>query len=239
MSESGTRQVTTWSLEQTAPEDLLDAPASGPGPADGPAGGPAGGPDPSDGLRIVRAEVPSAGFSGFLYREVGADVEWTERLPWTRQRWTEWLERPGVETWVAYQRGTPAGFIELDGATVDTSGRGAPPGATVEISYFGLLPGFRGMGIGRRLLAVGTRRAWELAERWSGRPPTARVWLHTCTKDGPHALRNYRRRGFRVFAEEVTLEPAPVPAPRTAAESAEQSTGPGASGASGSRPAPM
>lgn len=192
MSENATRTVTTWSLEQTAPGDLIDARPV----------------DDATGLRIVRSELPSVAFSRFLYSEVGQDVEWIDRLPWTREQWRLWLERPGVETWVAYERGTPAGYIELDGATEDTSGRGAPPGSTVEISYFGLLPEFRGRGIGGRLLAHGTRRAWDLADRWDGRPPTSRVWLHTCSKDGPYALGNYQGRGFRIFAKEVTRETA-------------------------------
>ncbi len=219
-SESATRTVTTWFLEQTASGDLLDVRA----------------PKEPAGLRIVRAEVPSPEFSRFLYGEVGADVEWTDRLPWPRERWREWLERPGVETWVAYERGTPAGYIELDGATADTSGRGSRPGTTVEISYFGLLPGFRGLGIGGRLLAYGTRRAWDMGERWSGRPPTARVWLHTCSKDGPYALRNYQRRGFRIFAKEVTKETtreaAKESGQETGKQAAEEGAGePGAEGA--------
>lgn len=69
----------------------------------------------------------------------------------------------------------------------------------MEITYFGLLPAFRGRRIGGHLLSVGTARAWDLAERWPGRPPTRRVWVHTCSDDGPHALDNYRRRGFRIF----------------------------------------
>lgn len=198
---SAMRTVTTWWLEQTAPDDLADVRT----------------PDGSPDLRIVRAGVPEPAFSRFLYSEVGADVEWVDRLPWTREQWREWLERPGTETWVAYERGTPAGFIELDGATEDTSGRRTRPGSTVEVAYFGLLPAFRGRGIGKRLLACGVRRAWDMAERWKGRPPTARVWVHTCSKDGPHALRNYQRRGFRIYAKEVTKEPFPAPAPGSAA----------------------
>jgi hypothetical protein len=30
------------------------------------------------------------------------------------------------------------------------------------------------------------------------------VWLHTCSLDGPHALANYRARGFEVYDEKVT-----------------------------------
>ncbi|MCH6163237.1 GNAT family N-acetyltransferase [Streptomyces marispadix] len=198
-------------MEQTAPEDLAGARI----------------PEEASGLRIMRAELPEPAFSRFLYGEVGRDVEWTDRLPWPRERWMEWLERPGVETWVAYERGTPAGYIELDGATRDTSGRGTRPGSTVEVSYFGLLPGFRGKGIGKHLLTYGVARAWDMAERWEGRKPTARVWLHTCSKDGPYALRNYQRRGFRVFAKEVTKEPVPVPpSARDGAEAEARPPGP-------------
>ncbi|MDO0925127.1 GNAT family N-acetyltransferase [Streptomyces sp. TG1A-8] len=180
--------VTTWSLEQTSPADLLPA------------------ADPGDGVRIVRAEVPSPEFSRFLYTSVGGDIHWTDRLGWSHARWREYLERPGVETWVAHDRGTPAGYVELE-----PQDEGA-----VEIVYFGLLPAFRGRRIGGHLLAYGTARAWDLAERWPGRTPTKRVWLHTCSKDGPHAMDNYLRRGFTLFDTEVEEEPevaAPGPWP--------------------------
>ena len=36
---------------------------------------------------------------------------------------------------------------------------------------------------------------------WAEKPE--RVWLHTCTLDHPHALRNYLRRGFLVVRKEV------------------------------------
>lgn len=174
--------VTTWSLEQTSPGDLR----------------PARIPDEASGIRTVRAEVPNPEFSRFLYTSVGGDITWTDRLPWPRARWEEFLDRPGVETWVAWERGTPAGFVEMEGQ----------PEGVVEISYFGLLPAFRGRGIGGHLLSQGAARAWDLASRWPGdREPTRRVWLHTCSKDGPHALDNYRRRGFRVFDTRTGDEP--------------------------------
>ncbi|GAA2247373.1 N-acetyltransferase [Streptomyces ruber] len=171
--------VTTWSLEQTSPADLL------------PAGPPAGD------VRVLRSEVPSPEFSRFLYASVGGDVRWTDRLPWTYARWREHLGRPGVETWVAYDRGTPAGYVEL----------AARDEGVVEIVYFGLLPAFRGRGIGGHLLSYGTARAWDLAGRWPGLAPTERVWLHTCSKDGEHAMANYLRRGFRLFDTSTAEEP--------------------------------
>lgn len=180
--------VTTWSLEQTSPADLAPTPE----------------PDMPDGLRIERAEVPSPELSRFLYTAVGGSISWTDRLPWPYERWQAYLERPGVETWVAYDRGTPAGYMELD----------PQDDGTVEIAYFGLLPAFQGRRLGGRLLSFGTARAWDLAERWPELTPTKRVWLHTCDKDGPYALANYERRGFRVFDTKTEDEPAvPTPGP--------------------------
>ncbi|MEU6770540.1 GNAT family N-acetyltransferase [Streptomyces sp. NPDC046759] len=180
--------VTTWSLEQTSPADLLPAAA------------------PEGDVRIVRAEVPSPEFSRFLYASVGGDIRWTDRLGWTYARWQEHLDRAGVETWVAYDRGTPAGYVEL----------GPQDEGVVEIVYFGLIPAFRGRRIGGHLLSYGAARAWDLAERWPGRTPTKRVWLHTCSLDGEFAMDNYQRRGFKLFDTKVELEPdttAPGPWP--------------------------
>ncbi|MET9106732.1 GNAT family N-acetyltransferase [Streptomyces zhihengii] len=171
--------VTTWSLEQTSPADQRPASA------------------PEGAIRIERAEVPSPEFSRFLYTAVGGDILWTDRLGMTYAEWEKWLARPGVETWVAYDRGTPAGYVELE----------AQDGGSVEIVYFGLIPAFRGRRIGGHLLSYGVARAWDLGERRPELGPTGRVWLHTCSKDGPHAMDNYLRRGFRLFDTKTAEEP--------------------------------
>ncbi|MFE4450373.1 GNAT family N-acetyltransferase [Streptomyces sp. NPDC056796] len=178
--------VTVWYLEQTSPADL--SPAAGPGA----------------GVTVTRSERPLPEFSRFLYTAVGGDVRWTDRLGLTYAQWREILERPGAETWVAYENGTPAGFIELD----------AQEDGAVEIAYFGLIPAFRGRRIGGHLLSYGVARAWDLAERHPGRKPTERVWVHTCSNDGPHAMDNYLRRGFRLAATRIEREPdLPNPGP--------------------------
>ncbi len=195
-----TTTVTTWYLEQTAPGDLSPAPA----------------PAPDAGVRIVRAEVPSPEFSRFLYASVGGDIAWTDRLAWTYARWQRALARPGVETWVAYERGTPAGYVELaanppeDSSGSSGSVSSAGSAGSVEIVYFGLLPAFRGRRIGGHLLSVGVQRAWDLGERWPDLPATRRVWLHTCSKDGEHALGNYQKRGFSIYRTTTDEEPEPV-----------------------------
>ncbi|MDT0431242.1 GNAT family N-acetyltransferase [Streptomyces salyersiae] len=170
-SAAAAPEVTVWSLEQTSPSDLRPAAAA------------------ADDVRIVRSVTPLPEFSRFLYTAVGGDIRWTDRLGLSYAQWQEILRRPGAETWVAYENGTPAGFIELD----------AQEGGVVEIAYFGLIPAFRGRRIGGHLLSYGAARAWDLAERHQGRAPTTRVWVHTCSDDGPHAMDNYLRRGFRLF----------------------------------------
>ncbi|OON80622.1 GNAT family N-acetyltransferase [Streptomyces tsukubensis] len=170
--------VTTWFLEQTSPADLRTVPA------------------PSGDVSITRAEIPSPEFSRFLYASVGQDVRWLDRLDKGYGWWREMLERPGVETWVAYEKGTPAGFVEL----------AAGAEGAVEIVYFGLLPAFRGRRIGGHLLSYATARAWDMALRLPSLPATRRVWVHTCSKDGPHALANYQRRGFTVYETESEQE---------------------------------
>lgn len=68
-----------------------------------------------------------------------------------------------------------------------------PVGADVEIAYFGLLPAFHGRGLGGALLEHALRRGFELG---------ARVWVHTCSLDGAHALANYRARGLVPYRED-------------------------------------
>ncbi|WP_430783666.1 GNAT family N-acetyltransferase [Actinoplanes sp. G11-F43] len=188
-------EITVWHLEQDSPDQIRAArePAVDDGRGDG-----------DGGVRIVRAELPSPELNRFLYTAVGGDWHWTDRLAWTWQQWQDWLDRPGVETWVAYLRGTPAGYVELDGS-VD---------GVVEIAYFGLMAPFAGRGIGGHLLTTALRHAWSLAGRHPGLSPAKRVIVNTCSLDGPAALANYRARGLRIARTETRLtETTATPGP--------------------------
>ena len=170
---------------------------------------PASAPDLDFELRQARRPSPELG--RFLYSAVGGNWYWIDRLPWTYAQWLEWQSAPGRETWVAYLEGTPAGYFELDGSV-----EGA-----VELAYVGLLPAFIGGGLGGWLLTKALERAWALGPR--------RVWVHTCTLDGPAALANYQARGMKVC--EVTthqqdVEPEP-PGPWPGAEAPGPRANPG------------
>jgi GNAT superfamily N-acetyltransferase len=158
--------------------------------------------EPADSVNVVRVELPSPEFSRFLYATVGGDWHWTDRLGWSREAWLEYLRRPLVETWVGWVRGAPAGYVELAASST----------REVEIAYFGLLPGFLGRGLGGHLLTVALRLAWTMAARWPGTEPVRRVWVHTCTLDGPAALANYQARGlvpYRTEDAEVEVPDSP------------------------------
>ncbi|NJO81130.1 MAG: GNAT family N-acetyltransferase [Cyanobacteria bacterium RM1_2_2] len=142
-------------------------------------------------LRIEQAKIPSPELSRFLYTSVGGDWYWIERLTWSHDRWMQYLDRQQVETWIAHISGTPAGYIELE----------AQAAGNVEITYFGLLRHAMGKGLGKHLLSVGVQRAWEMGAQ--------RVWVHTCSLDGPHALKNYQARGFQIYRQETHVEKLP------------------------------
>lgn len=149
---------------------------------------------PAD-IDIRQSETPSPEFNRFLYTAVGGNWYWRERLTWDYSRWQAKLAPDTYETWVAYQRGTPAGYFELEKHD-DNS---------VEIAYFGLLPAFVGQGIGGLLLTRAIERAWQ----WNAH----RVWVHTCTLDHPSALKNYQARGLRLYKEEDVLVNLPTTPP--------------------------
>lgn len=169
--------VTTWYLEMRDPALLARARVPHPAPT------------------ILRAEVPLPALNRFLYTAVGGHWYWRDRLAWTYERWMAWLDRPELQTWVMYVRGTPAGYVELERQDHDD----------VEIAYFGLMREFIGRGLGGHLLSEGIARAWETGAR--------RVWVHTCTLDGPAALANYEARGMQRYREETTSIDVPIDPP--------------------------
>jgi hypothetical protein len=123
-------------------------------------------------------EVRDPAVNRDLYRSVGGAYQWVDRLPWSDERWAEHAGR--VETHLVELGGRTAGYweLEIDGAD------------SAKIGLFGLLGEFHGIGLGGHALTAALARGREL------RP---RVWLTTCTLDGPYALPNYRARGMVPF----------------------------------------
>jgi GNAT superfamily N-acetyltransferase len=162
----GAHEVTTFYLEMLTRDELR--------PARGHAA-----------LEVRECELPQFELNRFLYRFVGADWAWNDKLGWSDQQWRDWAESPQLRTWIGYTRGSPLGYYELQ----------KQPGDAVEIAYFGLAGRFIGQGFGGELLTRAIDSAWD----WGAR----RVWVHTCTLDHPSALANYQARGMRLYHQET------------------------------------
>ncbi len=158
-------QVVTYYLEMTSPQLLNEK-------------------SKPDYFEIIEAEIKQFKFNKFLYQFVGEDWSWNDKLTLSDKKWKLYAENDNLRTWVAYYKGSIAGFYELE----------KQHGANVEIAYFGLAPNFIGIGLGGYLLTHAVRSAWD----WFG---TKRVWVHTCTLDHEGALNNYKARGFDVYRE--------------------------------------
>ena len=136
---------------------------------------------------IMQASTPLPAFYRFLYKEVGHEYAWVDRLPWTDADLHAYLCCPDIVLLVLYVQGVPAGYIELDQANAEEPG--------TKIAYFGLMPAFHGHGHGLYLLSVGIQRAFDAG--------ASRIWLNTCTLDGPYALANYQARGFVPYKQSI------------------------------------
>lgn len=140
-------------------------------------------------IEIVKMEMPDLGFYKFLYQSVGEEWAWRDRLVMPNAELRKILSSDNTQVHVLYVSGSPAGYVELFKHEDDS----------VEIMYFGLRSDYMGRGLGKHLLSHGISSAWAMN--------ATRVWLHTCNLDGPHALANYQKRGFKVF--KVEEEPMP------------------------------
>jgi GNAT superfamily N-acetyltransferase len=160
------QDVTTYYLEMTSPDDLK------------------GKPEPA-GLEVIEAEVKEFRFNRYLYQLVGEQWQWTDKLSLTDDEWRQYAEQDNLRTWVAYHKGSIAGYYELQ----------KQEDGNVEIVYFGFAPRFIGKGLGGYLLTRTLASAWSWGD-------TRRVWVHTCSLDHEAALSNYQARGMKVYKTE-------------------------------------
>lgn len=174
----GARAIVVVSLHMTHPDDLFPSPQ----PA---------------GARVELITEGASLVSRDLYARVGGPWSWVDRAEWSDEQWRAWTDRQAHHLWVLRVGEDIPGYVELE--------QGAA--GSVEIAYFGLVPGWAGRGLGGWLLTHALTEAWAL-------PGTQRVWVHTCELDSPAALANYRARGMREFARSVEWR---MPRPDTVA----------------------
>lgn len=138
---------------------------------------------------LMQDEKPSVGFYRFLYDAVGRNYHWVDRKRLDDAALAAIIHDPQAEVWVLYAAGQPAGYFEVNAIALPV----------VELEYFGLMPDFHGLGIGKWFLSEAIRACWA-------RKPD-RVIVQTCALDGPAALALYQKLGFVPYErQEETVE---------------------------------
>ena len=144
-------------------------------------------PPPAPGIGIRhRPDIPVETYLR-LYRAVGDDWLWWQRLVLDEAALAAHLRAAETEIHVAESDGDPVGFAELD----------RRPAPDVELRYFGVIRSRIGTGLGGYMLAH------ALAAAWRHRP--RRVILNTCDWDHPGAVGFYKKHGFVVSHRETEI----------------------------------
>lgn len=137
-------------------------------------------------LMLVKADKPPVGYYRYLYEAVGKPWVWVNRRRMSDQMLEAAIHSDGIEIYVLYADGAPAGYAELD----------ARNGDNIELAYFGLTMDFVGAGLGGFFLNEAIGLAWAKSP--------SRVHVQTCTLDHPRALPLYQRMGFTPFSQMET-----------------------------------
>lgn len=142
-------------------------------------------------VRLKPVRDPELDWYRALFRRAGAQWLWFSRLEMSDEELKAVLSRPTTELFLAEGEAGEIGMAELD--------RSKPP--DVEIASFALFEEAIGRGLGWPFMAALLEKAWSGA--------TKRVWLHTCTLDGPAALGFYMKCGFRPYKRAVEVAEDP------------------------------
>ena len=135
--------------------------------------------------KIDQIKKPDFQLNKFLYKEIGKDHRWIDRLSWSDKLWLHYLNDKNVDTYILKVKNEVAGYFEKIFH---------PETNDVEIAYFGVLKDFREKNYGGYLLTNAIKISFQKNIK--------RVWVHTCSLDHKNALRNYLARGMKIFKEE-------------------------------------
>jgi len=141
---------------------------------------------PFSDLYLEKVNPPDFQLNKFFYKEIGKKHRWTDRLAWNDNKWTNYLESLGVNTYILKQNKDLIGYFEqiFDKDRLDC-----------EIAYFGILEEYIGKQLGGYLLSEAIKTSFNIGSK--------RTWVHTCSFDHKNALKNYLSRGMKVFKNET------------------------------------
>ena len=122
----------------------------------------------------------------FFYKNIGKKHHWVDRLIWSEKQWTDYTSNEKVKTYILKNKNDLAGYFELI-IHKDKN--------EVEIAYLGLLEEYQNQKLGSYLLSSAIKNSFLI--------DPYRVWVHTCSLDHKNALKNYTKRGMKIFKKET------------------------------------
>ena len=141
---------------------------------------------PSEDYIVDLIEPTDFQLNKFFYKNIGKKHKWVDRLIWTEDQWINHVSNKNVKTFVLKNKKDLVGFFEL----IIHSEKNE-----VEIAYFGILEEYQNKKLGSYLLSDAIKKSFQ--------ENVDRVWLHTCSLDHKHALKNYLSRGMKIFKSEI------------------------------------
>ena len=136
--------------------------------------------------KIEKKNPPDFQINKFFYKQIGKSYRWIDRLIWSDTQWVNYTNNSNLETYIMSENEELIGFFEL---------LFHPETKNCEVAYFGILQQYIGKKYGSYLLSEALKLGF--------RNNTKKVWLHTCSLDHKHALKNYLGRGMKVFKSET------------------------------------
>ena len=141
---------------------------------------------PIDDLIVSLIDSTDFQLNKFFYKEIGKEHRWVDRLSWSNNQWIKYVNDPKVKTFILRKGDDLVGYYEQI-FSEDKS--------ECEIAYFGILKEYFGKKFGGYLLSDAIKKSFDYGAK--------RVWVHTCSLDHKHALKNYLSRGMKIFKSEV------------------------------------
>jgi ribosomal protein S18 acetylase RimI-like enzyme len=141
---------------------------------------------PSDNCSLELVKTKDFQLNKFFYKNIGKKHQWVDRLTWSDQKWINYVSDKKLSTYILKEKKNIAGYFELIFYQ---------DAKEAEIAYFGILEEYYGKKLGAYLLSEAIKISFVLGSK--------RAWVHTCSLDHRHALRNYISRGMKVFKSEI------------------------------------
>ena len=141
---------------------------------------------PSNNFNVSLVNPPDFQLNKFFYKQIGKKHRWVDRLIWNENQWIRYINNSNVKTYILQDGNNLAGYFEqiFDQKKLE-----------YEIAYFGILQDYVGKRLGGYLLSEAIKKSFLMGAN--------RVWVHTCSLDHKHALKNYLSRGMKIFKSEI------------------------------------